>query len=395
MEHMYTISEISKDAYWGFLRTHPGASFQQTPEWGDARRAQWEPQLVGWFDAESHLCAVAVLRYRRVPGVGRWFVFIPQGPLLDWTAPHVAEQLAALGKYLRARRVFGVRITPVVSLRKWEAAIIKAGLADPEVDRLSALEPTEVNAGAKRLISTMRVAGWCEAPDAKHSDDSHPRFNFWLDLFGRSEAAVLAGMSKTWRKNIRKAERAGLEVAVGSRGDLDDVHRLHGETARRNMFAAHPESYFHTLWETLGNGFPGRFNLHVAHHDGRAVAANAMAQVGGWAQGVFAASSTGQTKTNPSNALHWAEIQRALADGAGHFDLGGVEDTLDEQDPASGLVRFKAALGADVHEYIGAWDLPLQPRLYSAFTRLLPIYAAGSAQLRKVTAPRTPTLSRG
>lgn len=395
MGHMYTIREISKDEYWRFLRTYPGASFQQTPEWGDARRAQWAPQLVGWFDAESHLCAAAVLRYRRVPGVGRWFVFIPQGPLFDWTAPHVAEQLTALGTYLRSHGVFGVRITPVVSLRTWGAATIKAGFADPEIDRLSALEPSEVNPGGTRLVSTMRAAGWREAPDAKHSDDSHPRFNCWLDLFGRSEAEVLAGMSKSCRKNIRKVERTGLTVAVGSRGDLDDAYRLHEETARRNKFAAYPESYFHALWDTLGNGFPGHFNLYVAHYEGRAVAANAMAQVGGWAQGVFAASSTGQTHTKPSSALHWAEIQQALADGAGHFDLGGVEDTLDEHDPAAGLVRFKAALGADAHEYIGAWDLPLQPRLYSAFTRLLPLYAAAAAQLRRVAAPRAATLSRG
>lgn len=383
---MYTISEISRDEYWQFLRTRSEASYQQTPEWADARRAQWEPELIGWFDQGYSLRAVAVLRYRHVPGTSRRFVFIPQGPLLDWSGPQIADQLAALRTYLSSRGVFGVRITPVVSLRTWDAATIRAGLANPHVTRLSAMEPTEVNTVGTRLISALSAGGWHEASESKVSDSSHPRFNFWLKLEGRSEEAVLAGMTKTWRKNIRKAERAGLEVALGSRDDLIDVHRLYSETARRNTFAAQPPSYFEAMWETLGNGFPGHFNLHIAHLEGLALAASATAQVGGRAQGVFAATSMERSHIKPSNAVYWAIIQQAMADGAELFDIGGVDDTLDEQDPAAGLVRFKADMGAEAHEYVGAWDLALQPRLYAAFTRLLPLYAAASARLRRIAA---------
>lgn len=383
---MYTISAISKAEYWRFLLTHSTATYQQTPEWADARRAQWEPELIGWFDQNDSICAAAVLRYRRIPGTNRSFVFIPQGPLLDWSDPQIADQLAALGAYLSSRGVFGVRITPVVTLRKWEAAAVKAGLANPEVERLLDIEPTEVNTVGFGLRRTLRAAGWREAPDEKHSDASYPRFNFWLNLTGRTEEAVLARMSKTWRNSIRKAERAGLDVAVGSGEDLSVVHRLCEETARRNDFVAHPHNYFKAMWDALGDDFPGHFNLFIAYQDGLAIAANATAQVGSWAQGVFAAKSTERTNARPSNALYWVEIRQALADGAELFDIGGVKDTLHEEDPAAGLVRFKAGLGADAYEYIGAWDLPLQPQMYAAFTRLLPLYASAAARLRSITA---------
>ena len=380
------MSEISKDEYWRFLSTQTGASYQQTPEWGEARRGQWQPELVGWFDRDSRLTAVAVLRYRPVPGVGKKFVFVPQGPLLDWSGPHVGDQLTSLGEYLRSRGVFGVRITPAVSLRRWNAATIKAGLADPDLDRLSGLEPTEVDDVAAGLVSTLRACGWREAPLDKEADASHPRFNFWLRLGGRSEDAVLGGMTKAWRKNIRKAERAGVEVTVGSRTDLDDVHRLYGDTARRNSFSPQPQTYFDTMWDTLGEAFPGHFCLHVARHEGVAVAASATAQVGGRAQGVFAAASTERSQLKASNAVYWAIIRQAISDGAELFDIGGVDDTLDEREPAAGLVRFKADMGAEAHEYLGAWDLPLQPRMYVAFTRLLPLYSAVSSRLRAVAA---------
>lgn len=385
-ERVYTIREISRDEYWRFLRTYPDATYQQTPEWGEARRAQWEPQLIGWFDSASELCAAAVLRYRRIPGVGRSFVFIPQGPLLDWTGPHLTEQLEDLGAYLRSHRVFGVRITPMISLRKWDAATVKAGLADPDMTRISAMEATEVNPKGLRLVSTLSAAGWREAPYEKHTSATYPRFNYWLDLAGRSEQDVLAGTAKSWRHNVRKAERGGIAVTSGSREDLDDVHRLYAETARRQNFPAHPRAHFEAVWENLSNNFPGHFNLKVAHYQGSAVAVSATAQVGSLVQSLFAATSTERTGIRPSNAVWWALIQQALVDGAELFDLGGVADTLDENDPTAGLVRFKAAMGADVHEYIGAWDLPLQPWLYAAFTRLLPLYTEASARVREKVA---------
>ncbi|WP_158583081.1 lipid II:glycine glycyltransferase FemX [Nesterenkonia natronophila] len=375
---MYIIREISRDEYWRFLRTYPDASYQQTPEWGDARSAEWEPRLIGWFDSVSQLCAAAVLRYRQLPGLSRWFVFIPQGPLLDWTGPHLSEQLEALRTYLSSRGVFGVRITPMVSLRKWDAATVKAGLADPDITRISAMEATEVNLSGISLVSTLGAAGWREAPAEKRTSATYPRFNYWLDLAGRSEQEVLDGTSKSWRHNVRKAERGGIAVTSGSRDDLEDVHRLYSETARRQKFPAHPRAHFEAMWESLGNGFPGYFNLKVAHFQGSAVAASATAQVGSLVQSLFAATSTERTGIRPSNAVWWALIRQAIADGAELFDLGGVADTLEEHDPTVGLVRFKAGMGADVHEYMGAWDLPLQPQLYAAFTRLLPL-----AQVRK------------
>src|SRR5699024_6392425 len=49
---------------------------------------------------------------------------------------------------------------------------------------------------------------------------------------------------------------------------------------------------------------------------------------------------------------------------------------------ASGLVRFKTEMGADAHEYMGAWELPVAPRAYAAATRAMPIYAAAKSRVR-------------
>jgi len=372
---MHTVSTLDTDEYWRFLDRFGTASYQQTPEWGAARGRDWDHEPLGIRDASGRLVGAALVRYRRLPGLGLRFAFIAQGPLLDWAAADSPKQLQALVGHLRSSDVFAVRIAPPVTLRRWSAATVRAGLAAPGITRFTDLRPDHVSSTATGLVDGLRELGWTEVHDDPEAEGSQPRLNFHLRLDSGSDEAVLAGMTKTWRKNIRKAARAGVEVRSGSDDDLDEVQLICAETARRGRFAPQPREYFEAMLSTLGTDFPGRFSFDVARHEGTAVAVGGTAQVGRRAQGVFAATSAQRPHVKPSNALYWEIIRRAIADGAEVFDIGGVDDVLDEAVPASGLVRFKADMGADAHEYVGVWDLPLRPAVYAGFSALLRLRA--------------------
>ena len=58
----------------------------------------------------------------------------------------------------------------------------------------------------------------------------------------------------------------------------------------------------------------------------------------------------------------------ALAGGADVYDLRGITDTLDPDDPHVGLIQFKVGTGGEAVEYAGEWDLPLNRLIYKAFT---------------------------
>jgi lipid II:glycine glycyltransferase (peptidoglycan interpeptide bridge formation enzyme) len=60
-------------------------------------------------------------------------------------------------------------------------------------------------------------------------------------------------------------------------------------------------------------------------------------------------------------------IRDALAEGCEVYDLRGITDTLDEDDPHVGLIRFKIGTGGEAVEYAGEWDLPISKVLYTAF----------------------------
>lgn len=109
---MHTVRTIRPDEFRGFLDRTDGASYQQTSEWSRVRSADWDHELVGWFGSGSQPVAAAVIRYRRLPGVDLRFAYIPQGPLVDWSAPEALDLLTALEAHLRTRRVFGLRISP-------------------------------------------------------------------------------------------------------------------------------------------------------------------------------------------------------------------------------------------------------------------------------------------
>jgi lipid II:glycine glycyltransferase (peptidoglycan interpeptide bridge formation enzyme) len=60
-------------------------------------------------------------------------------------------------------------------------------------------------------------------------------------------------------------------------------------------------------------------------------------------------------------------IRDSIAAGADVYDLRGITETLDADDPHIGLIQFKVGTGGEAVEYVGEWDLPLRPLLYRAF----------------------------
>ena len=61
----------------------------------------------------------------------------------------------------------------------------------------------------------------------------------------------------------------------------------------------------------------------------------------------------------------------AHAAGATVYDLRGITDTLDPDDHLFGLIQFKLGTGGQAVEYLGEWDLPLNPLLHKAFQMYL------------------------
>ncbi len=363
------VRTLDPASHVAYLRSLPSASFLQTPAWGRVK-ADWRSESLGWFDGDR-LVGAALVLHRALPRVGRTLAYLPEGPVLDWTGVAEAGALAAyldpLVAHLQDGGAFAVRMGPPVVTRRWQAATVKKAVADPALARLGDVPADGTEPAGAAVVEHLRATGWRLQTSDGGFTAGQPRYLFQVPLAGRDEDALLAGMSQQWRRNIKKAAKAGVSVRLGGRDELPVFHALYAETAERDRFTPRPLAYFELMWDELGAEDPDRIRLYLGEHEGDLVAATTLVRVGGHAWYSYGASSTAKRDVRGSNAVQWQMMRDAREAGATVYDLRGITDTLDEDDPHVGLVQFKVGTGGEAVEYAGEWDLPLSKVLYRAF----------------------------
>jgi lipid II:glycine glycyltransferase (peptidoglycan interpeptide bridge formation enzyme) len=361
-----SVREITPAEHLDFLRGQDSASFLQTPAWGEVK-SEWRRESIGWYDGSGRLVGAALVLYRRLPRLKRSLAYLPEGPVIDWAADDLADWLTVMSRHLRKRGAFGIRMGPPVVTRRWSAATVKKAIADGAPRRLGDVPPDSAEETGARVQSVLRAEGWRPLASEEGFSVGQPQYVFQVPLEGRSEDDVLAAMNQLWRRNIKKAAKSGVEVTYGGRADLPEFHRIYAETAQRDGFTPRPLGYFQKMFDVLLAEDPDRIRLYLARHEGDLVAATTWVRVGEHTWYSYGASTTQKRDVRGSNAVQWRMIQDAMATGASVYDLRGITDTLDENDPHFGLIQFKVGTGGEAVEYVGEWDFPISRVLYRAF----------------------------
>ncbi|WP_405778877.1 lipid II:glycine glycyltransferase FemX [Streptomyces sp. NBC_00859] len=361
-----TLRTISREQHLAYIQSLPAASHCQVPAWAEVK-TEWRSESLGWFDGDGQMVGAGLVLYRQLPKIKRYLAYLPEGPVLNWYAPNLNEWLQPMLAHLKEQGAFSVKMGPPVVIRRWNAAAIKSGIQDPDVKRLRDVEATHIEPRAFEVSDRLRKMGWQQGEDGGAGfGDVQPRYVFQVPLANRSLDDVLKGFNQLWRRNIKKAEKAGVEVVQGSYGDLAEWQRLYEITAERDHFRPRPLSYFQRMWSVLNTEDPNRMRLYFARHDGENVAAATMLIVGGHVWYSYGASANHKREVRPSNAMQWRMLRDAYAMGATVYDLRGISDSLDETDHLFGLIQFKVGTGGEAVEYIGEWDFPLNKLLHKA-----------------------------
>ena len=367
-----TVRAITAAQHREWIAQQSSVSFLQLPEWGEVK-VGWRPESLGWFDG-SRLVGTGLVLYRPVPGVSRRsLAYLPEGPAIDWlreTHPHrsIADWLDPLLRHCRRSGAFQVKIGAPVAMRRWQAETVKRAMAavtDGVADaprRISNTLADWHSLPAAQLVDRLKASGWTQpSSDGAGFGDVQPRYVFQVDLADRTADDVFAGFNQLWRRNVRKAEKAGVTVRRGTFDDLGAFHEVYVETAQRDHFTPRGLAYFQRMWTALNGVDPDRLSLYLAEVDGHVAAATLMVIVGDHAWYSYGASTTADRDVRPSNALQWRMITDAIDFGCRIYDLRGIADTLDPSDHLYGLVQFKVGTGGFVQEYAGEWDHVLRP----------------------------------
>ena len=95
------------------------------------------------------------------------------------------------------------------------------------------------------VVGALRPSGYRPSPAQLQSSAT-----VLVDLEGPEEA-LLARMSSTWRRYVRKAAREGVTVRQGTAADLPRFYELYLETSERDRFIPRPRNYIERLWGHL------------------------------------------------------------------------------------------------------------------------------------------------
>lgn len=159
------------------------------------------------------------------------------------------------------------------------------------------------------------------------------------------------------RRNIRKAEKAGVEVKVVGEEALDDFVRIMQVTGERDGFSTRPRSYFVKFLRGLGENV----RLYAGYYQGKMISGAVCTNYAGKTCYVYGASDNSDREVMPNYLMQWEMIRWAVETGCTVYDFQGVSGNLDPNSHMYGLYRFKSGFRGSMDELAGEFDYIYSP----------------------------------
>jgi lipid II:glycine glycyltransferase (peptidoglycan interpeptide bridge formation enzyme) len=180
-------------------------------------------------------------------------------------------------------------------------------------------------------------------------------------------------MHQKTRYNIRVAQKHDVEIVEdNSEEGFETYWKLTEETTKRQNFYAHTKTYHKLQWETLNskkqtdNALTS--HLFFAKYKGEILAAWVLFIFQDTLYYPYGSSSSMHREVMASNLIMWEAIKFGKKRGLKKFDMwGAMSDTPDTKDPWYGFHRFKQGYGARHVQFIGSYDVVINPVLYELY----------------------------
>ncbi|KKQ35574.1 MAG: FemAB family protein [Microgenomates group bacterium GW2011_GWA2_37_6] len=164
--------------------------------------------------------------------------------------------------------------------------------------------------------------------------------------------------------------------------------KLTKETTKRQKFYAHGEDYHKLMWETLkstivnnqpaspaGGSSIVNFNKLQAHllkatYNKKILVTYILFTFKDTLYYPYGASSDENREVMASHLTMWEAIKFGKSLGLSKFDMWGAANNPNPKpsDPYHGFHRFKEGFGAELTEFIGSYDLVINPLNYRLLT---------------------------
>lgn len=191
-------------------------------------------------------------------------------------------------------------------------------------------------------------------------------YSFQLSLLP-TEDELLASMHQKTRYNINLAAKKGVQIIEDTtKAGLDEYLKLLQETTKRQGFYAHTQEYYTKMFDTIAP--TGMMHIFKATLDGATLSVWIIFVFNGKLYYPYGASSREHREVMANNLLAWKVIQFGKSQGCEVFDMwGSLGPNPDQNDPWYGFHKFKEGYGGKLVEFVGSYDLVLNPPMYKIF----------------------------
>ena len=335
----YSLSSGACPEWDAFVGRNDDPHFEQMSAWGETQRLRgWTPLRLLQFRGQSLAGGAQILERP----FGRFWriAYLHRGPLWEEGGPHEGEGFAAeLKRLCRSRNyLYFVAVLPYHSdgfariLARQDYPVLPEGLPPS-----SSMKATSV-----------------------------------LDVT-RPDAALLAGMHASTRRNVRKSMRSGVTIRSGTSLDVPIfADLLNTLCSRRGVRPNVPSGgeFLPRLWNAFGP--PGQAAVFLAEVGDVPIAARFVLSIGRWVTDWRHGWSGEHRDLFPNEALDWHVIRWARARGAHFYDFCGVDThmalKMSRGEPllpgeVCGMSSYKLGFGGEI--------LPLNPDYFWSASRLV------------------------
>ncbi len=192
------------------------------------------------------------------------------------------------------------------------------------------------------------------------------KYTFQLDI-SKTEEDLLKNMHQKTRYNLRLAEKKGVEIIEDNTlKGFEDYWKLMEETTKRQGFFAHTKEYHQKMWQTMTES--GMGHLFKAVYEEKTLTAWMVFILNDTIYYPYGASGNENREVMASNLMMWEVIRYGKKQGCKLFDMwGSLGPDPDTADPWYGFHKFKQGYGAELVEFLGSFDLVVNPTLYKLY----------------------------
>jgi len=191
-------------------------------------------------------------------------------------------------------------------------------------------------------------------------------FTYLVDLT-KTEEQILESMHSKTRYNIRVANRYGVEVKEQTDDKGFEIYlKLLFDTTKRQGFYLHSEKYHRDLWKKLKD--TGLIHIMLASYQNQVLSAFMIFNIKDQLFYPYGASLDINRQVMAPTLLMWEVIKLGQKLKCTTFDMWGcLGPHAKESENGYGFHRFKQGFGGQLVEYVGTYDLVINPTFYKIY----------------------------